>query len=178
MKQSLLIYAVSVLIFLSVRSGASAQEERPPVKPFLVQIFVGDDAGKEKQLLDKEEFAKPGVLIFLSKIDENVLDLVKKLNVVSRDGVEKDVYVVYLSKTEELDTAVKTLLELANLPMPIYKYTGEGPAGYEVSRDDAITVVVCFESIIESVVGLSTEDLKSEDRRSEILLKFFRRTRK
>ena len=166
----------SLFIVLGMAVALRAQGEAQPLVSFQAKVFVGDGSDEAaKPLLQAEEMAKPGILIFITGTEDKSLELVKTVGLFIKDVTKEkspNMKLVYLAKSEPEDAVAKTNLKKADLAIPAYIYAGDGPDGYDNPKKSAMTVVIWAKSEIKSKQDLTAEKIAEVETLKGILLKF------
>lgn len=170
---------LSILLVLAYVSAQGAMHAQDIVKPqaFKVKVFVGEGSGDETSLdaLLPEDASRPGVIVFINSTDSKVLNLAKTIGLFVQDSTKSEkpnFKMVYLAKDDESDAKAKEAVATAELGFPVYVFSGDGPEGYDASRECAMTVVMWSKSGIVKPNNNLTLDEINDDNAAKVLLKF------
>ena len=125
----------------AVKSGL-AEGTSPPA--FNVRDITGPQAG-ESLCYRCKYGARPVVTIFTREMNDNVTDLIKKID--AKVGANKDAkmaaFVVFLSEDDTISPKIQAIAkenDIKNTPLTLIE--GNGPPSYKLSKDAAVTVMM------------------------------------
>ena len=125
----------------AVKSGL-AEGVSPPA--FNVRDITGPQAG-ETLCYRCKYGARPVVTIFTREMNENVTDLIKKID--AKVGANKDAkmaaFVVFLADDDTISPKIEAIAkenDIKNTPLTLIE--GNGPPKYNLSKDAAVTVMM------------------------------------
>jgi len=161
-----LFVTAGVAVAGEVKSGLAAGESP---SPFNVKDITGPNKGTS--LCYRCQYgAKPVTVIFTREINEEVSNLVEKIDSAVGANKEKNMCAFVVLLTDDADKGAKQLSKLAedkkikNVPLTVFDGTA-GPEEYKISKDAAVNVMMWNKSKVKvnhafAAAKLSEDDVK------------------
>jgi hypothetical protein len=169
MNRCCLLTATLVLLnvgttFAQPEVGVTVGSNEMPV--FDMLVVTGDGVGRNRSLnavFRTRDFRAPGVLIFVTEIDDQVADFIRRVDQMAADNAKRGLgaAVVYLTEegTEAARGRLKNLAKQSEIRMPMGVFASRnGPREYDLSPDAPLTAVMWVGGRVRFSHALDEED--------------------